>query len=216
MTAEKALEKVLRIMNVASRESAVIEECASFVADLQAEINAAAEKKNGRRNAQVAALRILKMSYKNKQEKLTKALVASDGQQLISDGYRAIKLVTPLHIPDNTDNTVADVTKAVEGFIKMASENLGDEITPPSLSELSSLISVKRAEAKADGSRLTNVPYEIAPGIHVDALLLLDVLEILPDVVLVPSVVGKERKPLYLKSEYGCGLLCPILVRNDG
>lgn len=219
MKASITLEKVFSIINLlkANDNAAALTECGALVAGLQAEINAETAKQGGKREAQAAALRILKHAEKRGEDRLTKALTASDGGQIIADPYRLVKLPEALPIPQYAENPATGIANTLERLLKEASDNKGEEITPPSVGDLKAYITTKKAEAKAAKKRLPNVPYEIAEGVGVDALLLLDLLQILPDAMLIPSGVERWRavRPIYLKSAHGCGLLCPLRLNNN-
>lgn len=213
------LEKTYKILNALKENdhAAALTECGALIADLQSEINTQAAKQGGKREAQAAALRILKTAEKRGQDKLTKALTASDGMQIISDSFRMVKLPEPLPVPQYTDNTAVDTARALERFIKEAAENKGEAITPPSVAELKNYITIKKAEAKSRHQRLPYITYKLAEGVGVDAVLLVDLLQILPDAVLIPSGVDRWRgvRPIYLKSAHGCGLLCPLRLNDN-
>lgn len=188
--------------------------CDALVADLQAEINAQEAAKDGKKEAQAAAVRILKTAEKTGQDKLTKALTATDGSQLISDGYRLVKLATPLPLPQYAAGEERELVGRLENFLANASENCGAGITPPSISELRNPIAIAKAEAKINRTKLPYVQYLLGDGLYVDALLLLDILQIFPDAVLIPSVVQRATRPIYIKSAHGSGLLCPLRVTD--
>lgn len=197
--------------------AAALTECGGLVSDLEAEINAQTAKQGGKKEAQAAALRILKTAEQNARDKLAKALTASDGAQMISDGFRAVKLSEALPIPQHADNAAADMARSIERFITEAAENVGEPITPPTVAELKNYITIKKAEAKSRREKLPYIPYKLAEGIGVDAVLLVDLLQILPDAVLIPSGVERWRsvRPLYLKAANGCGLLCPLRLPEE-
>lgn len=219
MTTETTLARVYKIMNAfkANDNAQALTECGGLVADLQAEINAQQAKQGGKKEAQAAALRILKNAEKRGHDKLTKALTASDGSQIIADAVRIVKIPEPLPIPQFTDNSALEMPQTMERFIKEASENNGETITPPSIAELKNYITIKKAEAKSRRERLPYIAYKLAEGVGVDAVLLVDLLQILPDAVLIPSGVERWRsvRPIYLKSAHGCGVLCPLRLPNE-
>lgn len=216
MTTATTLERVYKIMNAfqANDNAAALTECGGLVADLQAEINAQEAKQGGKREAQAAALRILKTSEKYGRDQLTKALTASDGSQIIADSFRAVKLPEPLPLPQHSDPATV---QAFERFINEAAENNGETITPPSIAELKNYITIKKAEAKARRARLPYIAYKLADGVGVDAVLLVDILHLLPDAVLIPSGVERWRsvRPMFIKSAHGCGVLCPLRLPDE-
>lgn len=187
--------------------------CDALVADLQAEINAQEAAKDGKKEAQAAAVRILKMAEKNGQDKLTKALTAIDGSQLISDGFRLVKLTATLPLPQCGEGEERGLVGRLENYLIHAAENCGEEIAP-SISDIRNAITLAKADAKANKARLTSVQYLLGDGLYVDALLLLDILQIFPDAVLIPSVVQRATRPIYIKSAHGSGLLCPLRVQD--
>lgn len=214
MTTETTLARVYKIMNAfkANDNAAALTECGGLVADLQAEINAKEAKQGGKKEAQAAALRILKNAEKRGHDKLTKALTASDGSQIIADSFRAVKIPQPLPLPSYTDSTGDSIARTMERFLEEAAENKGESITPPSIAELKNYITIKKAEAKSQHKRPPYILYKLADGVGVDAVLLVDLLQILPDAVLIPSGVERWRsvRPLFLKSAHGSGIICPI------
>lgn len=207
------LEKSYKILSYMDDRTPALarSECMELIDAAKAEMNAQTARQGGKREAYAAAQRILKNAEK---DVLKKAMAASDGEQVICDGYRLVKLSEPLPLPQCEGGEIA---KTFERILRDSSNNLGEKITPPPVAELRSFIAIKKAEAKAEGKKLPAVVYSLADGIYVDAQYLVDILQILPDAVIFPSSVDWRRgtSPLYFKSERGEAALCPVRAPKD-
>ena len=160
------------------------------------------------------ALKILE-SGKKQNPILGKALYTHENEQIISDGFRAIKFNSPLDLPVHEDSDRDEAENMAEKMgciIKQASENRGATIMPPTLQELKNFIAIKKVAKRNNGDRTKIIPYELTPVTYIDACLLVEILRVLPGVILVTSINNTYpwHRPVYLKAENGCGVLLPI------
>lgn len=220
MTTEKTLEKVIRIAEeIKSDASAVaLMSCEKFIEELKAEINARTTmrkaEQNGQKEILAGALKILQ-SVKKGNPIFKKALTTSDGSQIITDGFRAVKLFSPLDLPvhDVANRYAAESVAAdIDRIIMQAAQNRGEVIKPLYGIALKNLIATQKAEMKARGNKTKIVALDLTPEIQIDARLLVDLLRVLPGATLVLSANKIEpwRRPIYLKAENGCGVLLPL------
>lgn len=220
MTTEKTLENIIRIADrIKDGASAVaLMFCEELIDQLKAEINTRETmrkaEQNGQKDMLAGALKILQ-STKKCNPIFKKALTAPDGSQIITDGFRAVKLYSPLDLPvhDAANRYAAEsVAAGIDRIIMQAAQNRGETIKPLDGNALKNLIATQKAEMKARGDKTKIVALDLTPEIRVDACLLVDLLRVLPGATLITSANKVEpwRRPVYLKAENGCGVLLPL------
>lgn len=226
MTTEKALENILRIADeIKSGANAVaLISCEKFITELKAEIHARATAQkaaqNGQKDILAGALKILQSVKRKHNPIFTKALRTANGEQIVTDGFRAVKFFEPLDLPEpditeryNAENMAA----GIDQLIIQASGNRGETVTPQSVDELKNFIAVQKATMKAKGDKSKMVLLDITPKVRVDACLLVDLLRALPGATITMSANKIEpwRRPIFLKAENGCGILLPLFKGDD-
>lgn len=217
MTNEKTLAEVLRIQEALTEENTPFAQyiCAELVRALSDEINAQTAKKGGKKEAQAAAMRILKTVDEERHPHLAKALTAADGAQILCDGYRLVKLPEGLPLPEHTEPELIqrgrEFVPNAEKLLSNAAGNLGENKPAPDLSTVKNFIAIEKAKAAAHHSRLRQAPFEIIPGGWCDALLLVDLLQIFNAPVMRFSVADNwQVQPIYFEAANGCALLLPM------
>lgn len=216
MTNQRMIAEVFRIQNAITGEEYKTAQdlCADLVRALTDDINAAAAKKSGKKDAQAAALRILKKAAGGSHSCLTKANPTKDGAQLLCDGYRLVKLSEGLPLPALTPDEYDDAREMIprlEKYLDRAAANAGVWMTAPTVASLKTFIATERAAAAVEHRRLDSARFEIMPGMWVDALLLVDLLQVL-DAPTITFASGDRWnvQPIYLKGKNGAGLLLPM------
>ena len=216
MTNQRMIAEVFRIQNAITGEDYKTAQdlCADLVRVLTDDINTAAAKKSGKKDAQAAALRILKKGAAGSHPCLAKANTAKDGAQLLCDGYRMIKLPNPLPLPVLTSDEYEDAREIIprlENYLERAAANAGVWMNAPTVASLKTFIATERAAAAVEHRRLDSARFEIVPGMWVDALLLVDLLQVL-DTPTMTFARGDRwnLQPIYLKGKNGAGLLLPM------
>ena len=184
---------------------ALIALCAALRNDMRREAN----KANGKANIEKAMRAIIKNAPEY-QEHLQGAIVI-DGKQYVSDGYRAIRLNTPIDFP-------APPVPCTIDFVRFFTEAQRDATTPlktPALAELKTYIKITKAENKAKYGKGANeqcILWDFGEGRPVvNAVYLLDILTAFPHATITFSTL---TAPLYFSHINGEALLMPIKRDN--
>lgn len=182
---------------------------AEIAHDLRAAIAEQAEKSAGRGSAQKAMQRIAKRSPR----KNMRCAWTQDGKQYVCDGAVAIELNAPiagLPAPE-FDLAPFDAARAID----LASPNNGAVLPVPSLSALKTHIKASRAELKAAGKKSNCVPLDFGEELPLmNAQILADVLEIIPDATFTASSRSPEFAPVYFEGAAGRGCVMPLRKRS--
>jgi len=139
-------------------------------------------------------------------QKHLQGAIVIDGRQYVSDGYRAIRLNTPIDFPAPPEPCPID-------FAQLFAEAQRDATTPlktPALNELKTYIKITKAENKAKYGRDANdqrILWDFGED-HpvVNAVYLLDILTAFPDATITFSTL---TAPLYFSHADGDALLMP-------
>ena len=220
---EKLLEKVLRAAEMLPDEErrsfqyfskpnefhgeAVVfpQALAEIANDLRAAIAEQTEKGAGRGSAQKAMLRILKRAPREN----VRCAWLQEGKQYVCDGAVAVELAEPISgLPaPEFDLAPFDAARAID----LASPNNGAVLPVPSLSALKTHIKASRAELKAAGKKSNCVPFEFGEELPLmNAEILADILEIVPDAKFTASSRNPQRAAVYFEGASGRGCVLPV------
>lgn len=174
-----------------------------------AEIRKAAAKASGNGNRQKAAERVIKNAKKTQpyKEVLHGAWINESGKQCICDSFRGFILNENLPLETIPEN---EQPIDLKRFINNAAENEGACLALPDVPTLKAYIKTEKARKKALKDKKP-ILWDFGDGLPaVNAVFLLDTLEILPQA----EAIASRRRPLldliYFKSAHGCGILCPV------
>lgn len=182
---------------------------AEIAHDLRVAIAEQTEKSAGRGSAQKAMLRIAKRSPREN----TKCAWMQDGKQYVCDGIVAIELNVPISgLPAPESGRAPFDARRV---IDPAQQNNGDVLQIPSRAELKAHLKTYRAELKAAGKSSNLVPLDLGEELPVmNAEILADILEIIPDAKFTASSQSPQRAPVYFEGAFGRGCVMPVLRRS--
>lgn len=215
MKNDKILSEILCIQKALNDEDIFFAKqiCDELITNISNEINSQIAKNFNKKQAQSAAMHILKNAPETHPH-LSKSIISPDGFQFICDGYRMIKLHEHLPLPENTE------TKLIEranDFVPFAEKLLNAAILDCysngikiDISTVKNFISIEKAKANANHFRLKNAPFEIIDGCWCDAVLLVDMLDILDDPIIHFSSTKVDEKAIYFEAKNGSGILLPI------
>lgn len=220
---EKLLEKVLRAAemlpdeerrafhyfsntNEAHGDAVITSQALAEIAnDLRAAIAEQTEKGAGRGSAQKAMLRILKRA---RRENMRCAWL-QEGKQYVCDGTVAVELAEPISGLPAPEFDLAPFD--VANVIDLASQNNGAVLPVPSLSALKTHIKASRAELKAAGKKSNCVPFDFGEELPLmNAEILADILEIVPDAKFTASSRNPQRAAVYFEGASGRGCVLPV------
>lgn len=174
--------------------------------ELREDINADEARAAGRLSPLKAAQRILKAAQDCPREALHGAWIAG-GLQCMCDGYRAFRLVE--HLPGLP--AVRDGLEPfnVAGCIDPARDGFTKPLQLPELAEVKAYVKAEKARRKGEGIKNAGpVCWDFGEGLpYVDALYLIDALELLPGCTCRISERRPELGGLYLESPAGDGLV---------
>lgn len=180
---------------------ALITLCAALRDDMRTESNKASGKANIEK-----AMRAITKNAPEHQRQLQGAFV-SDGKQCACDGYRAMRLNTPLDLPAPPVPCTMDIARLVDD----ARNNATTPLESPTLGELKSYIKITKAENKAKYGKSANRQCvlwdfgEDRPAVN--AAYLLDILTAFPDAAITCSTM---TAPLYFSHADGEAVLLPV------
>lgn len=175
-------------------------------AEAAAEIRREAAKNGGKLNRTKAAERVIKnaKSYQSARACFHGAWTDAAGRQCICDGFQAYRLreALPLEkIPENESPLDLD---------RILSPNHGEPLALPDVGELRAYIKTEKARKKAKKDKTAPL-YDFGDGLPaLNAEYLLTALEILPGCTATASKERPEIRAIYLKSEAGEGIICPV------
>lgn len=180
---------------------ALIALCAALRDDMRREAN----KANGKANIEKAMRAIIKNVQKH--QKHLQGAIVIDGRQYVSDGYRAIRLNTPISLPVAPEPCPIDFAR----FFTEAQRDATIPLETPALNELKTYIKITKAENKAKYGRDANdhcILWDFGEGRPaVNAVYLLDILTVFPDATITFSTL---TAPLYFSHADGEALLMPV------
>lgn len=196
----KGIWEATDLTRAAGGVPALIALCGVLRDELRREANKAAGKASIER-----AMRAIIKNVPKHQKHLQGAIVI-DGKQYVSDGYRAIRLNTPIDFP-------APPVPCTIDFVRFFTEAQRDATTPlktPALDELKTYIKITKAENKAKYGKDANelcILWDFGEGRPVvNAVYLLDILTAFPDATIAFSTL---TAPLYFSHTNGEALLMP-------
>jgi len=185
---------------------ALITLCAALRDDMRREAN----KANGKANIEKAMRAIIK-NVPDYRQQLQGALVR-DGKQYACDGYRAIRLNTPIDLP-------APPVPCTMDFNRLFADARHKATTPldtPTLGELKTYIKITKAENKAKYGKDANrqsILWDFGEGRPVvNAAYLLDILTAFPDAAI---TCGTMTDPLYFSHADGEAILLPVKIKEQ-
>lgn len=220
---EKLLEKVLRAAEMLPDEerrafhyfsntneihgNAVMtsQALAEIANDLRAAIAEQTEKAAGRGSAQKAMMRIVKRAPRDN----VKCAWMQGEKQYVCDGAVAIELNVPISGLPAPASGVApfDAFRVIDP----AQENSGDVLPVPSLAKIKAHIKNYRAELKAAGKKSNFVPLDLGAELPLmNAEILADILEIVPDATFTASRRNPQRAAVYFEGASGRGCVLPV------
>lgn len=209
MTNEKLLmlanAALLHLRNNATEDAADI--LRALKEDAETEIRKAAARSAGKLDRFKACGRVLKVAMSDQRPALRGAWIA-DGLQYICDGYRLAGLRDPLDLPAIPEG-VAPIDAA--RILDPAKHNAGAVLDLPDVAELRAHIKTEKARLKAAGDKHGAPAWDFGDDLpRVNALYLLDMLEIFPDARAICSKHRPKLDPIYFDSADGCGILLPV------
>lgn len=184
---------------------ALITLCAALRDDMRTEAN----KASGKANIEKAMRAIIKTAPEH-QRQLQGAFV-SDGKQCACDGYRAMRLNTPLDLPAPPVPCTMDIGR----LFADARHNAATPLETPSQGELKSYIKITKAENKAKYGKNASRQCvlwdfgEDRPAVN--AVYLLDILTAFPDAAITFSTL---TAPLYFSHAEGEAILLPVRAKE--
>lgn len=210
MNTAKILENLYTLQNTKLNDNqkdiinAIIKDVTEDIAKTNAKTSGNSEKVN-------AAFKILKMNKGLYRGRLDSALVGE--KQIIANGYQAIRLNQHLQINAEKDEQFYDTFNRI---IEDSRKNVhcGKMVDAPTIAEIKTFIKTRKAEAKANRKSLYNIPFEIYKDIYVDALLLVNMLAILPNAKI--TVYDNNKRPYYIEScGVGDGIILGLRIKQD-
>ncbi len=193
----KGIWEATDLTKAAGGVPALIALCAVLRNDMRREAN----KANGKANIEKAMRAIIKNVPKH--QKHLQGAIVIDGKQYVSDGYRAIRLNTPIDFPAPPEPCTID-------FVRIFTDAQRYATTPlktPALAELKTHIKITKAENKAEYGKDAN-EWDFGEGRPVvNAVYLLDILTAFPDATITFSI---STAPLYFSHTNGEALLMPM------
>lgn len=184
---------------------------ARMVIDLKADIEAEECRSAGRSGALNAAKRIIKSAKRGTKPALYGSWMEGD-LQCYCDGFRGVRLCNPLpteEVPEETEKM------SFSNVIDTATQNIGPELSLPSIPDLKAHIKIEKAAKKASKSNKKPV-YDFGSGLPmVDAGFLLDMLEMLPDCTATAARYSPELGAIYFKADAGDGVLLPVRKKKE-
>lgn len=176
--------------------------------DAKKEIRRASAKASGNTNRQKAAERVIKNAIASnpRREALHGSWIKNE-MQYICDGFRILRLNNALPLPK-----ISEKLQPIDAdrILTPAKDNAGAVLELPDVGELRAYIKTEKAKRKAIGDK-SAIFYDFADDLpRVDAVYLLDMLEILPGCTATASSRGTLVNPIYFESEHGDGALCPV------
>ena len=182
---------------------ALITLCAALRDDMRREAN----KASGKANIDKAMRAIIKNAPEHKQQ-LQGAFVR-DGKQYACDGYRAIRLNTPIDLPAPPVPCTMDIGR----LFAEARHNATTPLETPTLGELKTYIKITKAENKAKyGKNKKTILWDFGEGRPVvNAAYLLDILTAFPDAAI---TCGTITDPLYFCHADGEAILLPVRMKE--
>lgn len=178
--------------------------CAALRDDMRTESN----KANGKSNIDKAMRAIIK-NVPEYQKQLQGAF-DSDGKQCACDGFRAIRLNTPLDLP----KPPVPCTMELSRLFTDARNHATTPLETPTLSELKSHIKITKAENKTKYGKDANKKTilwdfgEDRPAVN--AVYILDILTAFPDAAITCSTL---TAPLYFTDAAGEAILLPVRAK---
>lgn len=185
-------------------------ELADLALDLREQMNREAAKSAGRGNARTAMLRIIKNA--SELRPTMRGAWMDDGRQVVCDGYRVIRLNTPLDLPE-PEQKMPNGEPPVNVKDCYPRNTECDPLPLPSIGELKAYIKAQKAEQKARGIRASErrAVWDFGEGLPmVNAEYLLDAMEALPGCKLYASAERPMVSPITVAAESGDGLILPI------
>jgi len=180
---------------------ALITLCAALRDDMRRKAN----KASGKANIEKAMRAIIKNAPEH-QRQLQGAFL-SDGKQYACDGYRAIRLNTPIDLPAPPEPCTIDIGR----LFADARHNATTPLETPSQGELKSYIKITKAENKAKYGKNANrqcILWDFGKDRPVvNAVYLLDILTAFPDAAI---TCGTMTDPLYFSHADGEAILLPV------
>ena len=180
---------------------ALITLCAALRDDMRTEANKASSKAN----IDKAMRAIIKNVPDHKRQ--FKGAFLSDGKQCVCDGFRAIRLNTPIDLPAAPVPCTIDFDRIFDD----ARHNAATPLETPTLGELKSYIKIIKAENKAKYGKNANrqcILWDFGEGRPiVNAVYLLDILTAFPDAAI---TCGTVTDPLYFSHADGEAILLPV------
>ena len=175
---------------------------AQLITDLEADVASDCARSSGRSSQLAAAKRVISSAKKTGKAFGSGAWMVED-RQYLCDGYHGFRLNNPLPL-----EPLAAGTEPMD--LNQVFKLLPTDRTPidlPTPSALKAHIKFEKANRKAVTKEKGIIGWDFGPGLPlVDAELLLNVLELLPNCT---ATGRKERDPLYFESEAGDAILMP-------
>lgn len=193
-------EDAQKIADVADDLGALV---AVFMLELERESIADSAKKCGKLDRLKAAQRIIKSAKTQPRPGLWGYWKNADGMQCICDTFHAARLSEPLDLEPIHENAT---TIDIDNIFKF-SQNNRDALNLPDVPTLKTYIKTEKSRLKTNNQKTVPV-YDFGDGLPlVNAQMLLDLLELLPDAT---ATANGERGNIYFSSAVGDGILCPI------
>lgn len=182
-----------------------IPECAELLRMAKADMAAKKVTKSvvrGMNNIYKAAAAYGKEAYKG-------AWYDEQGRQCLCDGYRLVRLNTPV---ENIPNAPDDPNRASADKLMGAAHEYTKPLKLPNIKDLRQHIVEEQAKRRVERYRKDErITYDFGEGLPlVDAQLLMDMLNIFD---IAEATWEKLCAPIYFHSEAGDGLLLPVLKR---
>ena len=165
--------------------------------------------KNGKRPSAAAVIAKMLKYADTSRPVLCYAWLDSAGRQCTLDGYRAYRLYQALDLPPKpADLDPIDLDKIFPAVHQ--GERLDGILIPaPDRAAVKAFIDLQRAESGKKAGAL----YQFGPGLPVvNAVYLLDLLDVLPDAKLYISANAPLVSPIYASGAAGDALLLPVRV----
>lgn len=180
---------------------ALITLCAALRDDMRTEAN----KASGKANIDKAMRAIIKNVPDHKRQ--FQGAFISDGKQCACDGFRAIRLNTPIDLPAAPGPCAMDIGR----LFAEARHNATTPLETPTLGELKTYIKIIKAENKAKygkGANKKTILWDFGKDRPaVNAVYLLDILTAFPDAAI---TCGTMTDPLYFSHADGEAILLPV------
>lgn len=179
---------------------------ASLIADVENDLKRENAKSSGRLSRYKAMQRVIKDAKKQPMRALHGAWIVDD-VQMVCDSFRLVCLSDHLDlekIPDDVQPINA------ERIVKCAKNDHGATLTLPDTGTLKTYIKTQKAEKKAAKDSTPPI-WDFGDDFPaVNALYLLDFLEIFPDAIATASKDRPTLSAIYFKSADGDGVLLPV------